>query len=534
MKYDVLIVGSGGAGLSCAIEAKKDGANVLVLSKTMPTASQTCQAQGGINACLNEKEDTVQNHIDDTVKSAHNIGNSEAINILCSNAKDTISWLDNLAVPFSKDKENNIAQRKLGGASNARACYSSDYTGLKILHTLYDTCLKENIEFIEDKMLLDLIVIDNQVVGVVVLDIKTTTVEQIFAKKVVLATGGYASIYTNYNTNSLATTGDGIAVALRAGCKLENMEYVQFHPTALAKNSVLISESARGEGGYLVTKDGQRFIDELKPRDEVARAIYEKIQNNEQVFLDLRHLGLSKIMKLMPQEYNLALQYTALEMDKDLIPIKPVAHYSMGGIKTDINCLTNIKNLYAIGECSSNGVHGANRLGGNSLLEIIVFGRIAGQNITKDLNNINIDENITKQFKENSNKIEELFEYPNEINFYEQKDILGKILYENVGLFRDNKNLNKALKQIILWQEDYKKMGIGDKSKVYNTNLKEFIEFKNMLDISELVILSAIQRCESRGAHYRIDFEIEDKNYEKQSIITLIDNKLNLELTNES
>ncbi|MCK5110678.1 MAG: FAD-dependent oxidoreductase [Arcobacteraceae bacterium] len=534
MEYDVLIIGSGGAGLSCAIEAKRNGAKVLVLSKTTPTASQTCQAQGGINACLDEETDSIQNHINDTMKSSHKIGNSEAIKVLCTKAKDTILWLDNLAVPFSKDANGNIAQRKLGGTSNARACYSSDYTGLKILHTLYDTCIKENVDFIEDKMLLDLIVSNNTVLGAVVLDIKTTEVEQIFAKKVVLATGGYAGIYTNFNTNSLATTGDGLAVALRAGCRLKNMEYVQFHPTALKENSILISESARGEGGYLVTSDGERFIDELKPRDEVARAIYQQLQDNKEVFLDLRHLGIEKIMKLMPQEYNLALQYTGLKMDVDLIPIKPVAHYSMGGIKTDPRCHTNIKHLYAIGECAANGVHGANRLGGNSLLEIILFGRIAGQNASKDLDKIKIVEDENKTIQNDITYIDELFEYPNTINFYEKKELLGKILYENVGLFRNETDLQTASKQIAQWQKEYTQMGIGDKSRVYNTNLKEFIEFKNMLDISEVVILSAIERCESRGAHYRIEYTNEEEQFEKQSIVTKTNENLNLEFINAS
>ncbi len=526
---DVLVIGSGGAGLTAAIEAKKNGAKVCVVSKTSPTSSQTCQAQGGINACLDENKDSIQNHINDTLKSAHNIGNKETIEIMCKNAKDIIEYLDNLAVSFSRDKNGKICQRKLGGTSNARACYSSDYTGLKILHTLFDTCLKEDIDFLEDYMLLNFIVKDKEAFGITVLNIKTTEVEQILAKKIIVATGGYCGIYAGFNTNSYATTGDGVAAALRAECELSNIEYIQFHPTALKKNKILISESARGEGGYLVTEDEKRFVDELKPRDEVARAIYEKIKDEQNIFLDLRHLGKKKILETMPQEYNLALQYTQLKLDEDLIPIIPVAHYSMGGIKTDKDCKTNIKNLYAVGECANNGVHGANRLGGNSLLEIIVFGKIAGKHASKNLEDIKIEDIKYSKYLEDKNYIEDLFNFPNKIDFYKQKELMGKLLYKKVGLFRTDEKLKIALKQLKQWTKEFKFMGIGDKSKIYNTNLKEFYEFKNMLEIAEIVAVVALERKESRGAHYRLDWKDEDKEFEKESLVTKTTNKINVE-----
>ena len=529
MVLDILIIGSGGAGLTTAIEAKRNGANVTVLAKTTITASQTCQAQGGINACMDEENDSIQNHINDTLKSAHEIGEEETISLMCKKAKETIQWLDNLAVPFSRDENGNIAQRKLGGTSNARACYSSDYTGLKILHTLYDSCLKEGINFLEEYMLLNIIVENSQAIGVSVLNIKTSKVEQILAKKIVVATGGYCGIYSNFNTNSTATTGDGIAASLRAAVTLSNMEYIQFHPTALRDNCILISESARGEGGYLVTLDGTRFVDELSPRDVVARAIYEKIQDGEDIYLDLRHLGKEKIMETMPQEYSLALQYTQLKMDEDLIPIKPVAHYSMGGIKTNKDGETNIKNLYAVGECANNSVHGANRLGGNSLLEIILFGRIVGQKVTQNLLDINIIDKEYDTFKDDEKYINEIFDYPKQMSFYDIKDSLGDELYSHVGLFRNESDLKVALEKIENWKSKVKIMGIGDKSKVYNTNLKEYLEFCNILDISLLTTTCAIQRRESRGAHFRVDFKEESKEFAKQSNITKDENKLDVE-----
>ena len=527
---DILIVGSGGAGLTAALEAKKCCDNVVVISKTYPTSSQTCQAQGGINGVLENSVDTQQNHINDTLKSAHKLGDKETIEYMCKNSSQTIKWLDDIGVPFSRDGNNNIAQRMLGGASNPRACYSSDYTGLKILHTLYDNCLKNGIKFISEQMLLNFIVIDNEVKGITALNIETNEVIQILAKKVIVASGGYAGIYNGFNTNSTATTGETISAALRAGCKLANMEYVQFHPTSLKDNCILISESARGEGGYLVTKDGSRFIDELKPRDEVARAIYIKIESGEDVFLDLRHLGKDKIIKSMPQEYELCLEFMKLKLDEDLIPIVPAAHYTMGGIKTDINGQTNIKNLYAVGECSSNGVHGANRLGGNSLLEIITFGKLVASCAISDINDI--DEDLTAEydtFLEDKELVNNIFKKPNQICFYNVKENLGKLFYKDVGLFRDEKKLNDLLSKVKVISQEIKLMGIDDKSETYNTNLKEYIEFINIIELCETIILSALHRKESRGAHYRVDFQDENEDYSQDTIIKKVKNDVVVE-----
>ena len=525
---EILIVGSGGAGLTAALEAKKYCDDVVVLSKTTPTSSQTCQAQGGINAVINSTDDSVQKHIEDTLISAHNIGNKETIEYMCKNSFDTIKWLDDIGVPFSRDENNNIAQRKLGGAKHPRACYSSDYTGLKILHTLYDNCLKNDIKFINEHMLLNFIVEGEEIKGITCLDIQNSQVKQILAKKVIVASGGYAGIYNQYNTNSTATTGDAISAALRAGCEISNMEYVQFHPTALKDSCILISESARGEGGYLVTKDETRFVDELQARDVVARAIYKKIESGDEVFLDLRHLGKEKIMECMPQEYDLAFQFMQLKLDEDLIPITPAAHYTMGGIKTDIDGKTNIKNLYAVGECSSNGVHGANRLGGNSLLEIITFGKLVAKNATSDTNSST--NNITNieydRFLKDKELIEDIFTFENKINFYNKKESLGELFYKDVGLFREEKSLETVLETIKDLNSEIKLMGLSDKSKIYNTNLKEFIEFKNMIELSQTIVLSALHRSESRGAHYRIDFQNEDDNFSKDTIVKLVEDKI--------
>jgi len=522
--YDVLIIGSGGAGLSAAIEAKKYSKNVAVVSKTYPTASQTCQAQGGINAVLDTQNnnDSIQNHIDDTIKAANKLGDEKAIHFMCENAKDTLQWLDDIGVPFSRDKNNGIAQRNFGGASYPRTCYSSDYTGLKILHTLYDTCIQKEIEFFNEYLVLSFIKDDETIKGVVVLDIASGTIKQLFAKSIIIASGGYAGIFNHFTTNSTATTGEILSIASEIGCTLENMEFIQFHPTSMKESKILISESARGEGGYLVDQDGKRFIDELKPRDEVSRAIYTKIQNGEKVYLDLRHLGKEKILETMPQEYDLAYQFTGVSLEKDLLEVTPAAHYTMGGIKVNKQTQTNIKNLFACGECASARVHGANRLGGNSLLEIITFGKVAGKNASLSANKSTKFDTIlyTNELENEEKKIKNIYTLPNVLNFQTLKNTLGELLFDSVGLFREEKKLTLLLKTLQGYKNDLEKMGIIDKSKVYNTELKEFIEFTHILNLSLGIVKSALQRKESRGAHFRSDFLETDKNYEKSSTIT--------------
>ena len=441
------------------------------------------------------------------------------INDLCQNAKENIEWLDEIAVPFSRDENNNIAQRQMGGASNKRACYSSDYTGLKLIHTLYDNCLKEKIEFLNEYLLLNIIKEENTAVGITVLNIVTGETQEIFAKQIILASGGYGGLYYGHTTNSFATTGEVINIAYNAGCELSNMEFVQFHPTTLIKSNILVSESARGEGGYLVTKDGVRFVDELRPRDEVARAIYKKLQNKEEVYLDLRHLGIEKINEAMPQERRLAYEFLNIKIEEELLPINPAAHYTMGGIKTNQHAITSVKNLYACGECAEHGVHGANRLGGNSLLEIVSFGKIAGLHAAKSAANTTPNNSKTStQLEIDKKQIVDLYEYSNEINFYDIKHELGKLLFEKVGLFRNEEDLSFALEKVELWQNQYENMGLGDKSKQYNKNLVEFIEFKHMLELSNIIINCALNRKESRGAHFRTDYPKEDTRYAKRTV----------------
>ncbi len=497
--YDVLIIGAGGAGLSAALSAKQEGAKVAVVSESYPTRAQTSMAQGGINAALsNVDDDSIESHIEDTFKAGGKLGLKEMITKLCEDAPHTVKWLESIGMPYSRTEDKKIAQRQLGGASSKRACYAQDFTGLKILHTLYDQCLKEDIEFLNEKYLLSFIVENNHVKGVNILDIRTTEVEQILAKTVIVATGGYGAIYHGYSTNTNQSTGDGVALALKAGAKLSNMEFVQFHPTGLKNSGILISESARGAGGYLVNQNGERFTDELAPRDVVSRAIYKELSKGNEVFLDIRHFGEEFIDENIPQERKLAITYEGVDPVYELIPIAPVAHYSMGGIEVDENMMSSVDGLFAVGESAQSGVHGANRLGGNSLLEIVSFGRLAGVTSSKYAKNVNY-----MDIKRPLYDLDSIYELPNEINFYEKKDELGKLLYEKVGIVRDEKFLLEAQKTILEMEKDLEKMGLGDRSRVYNTNLIELLKFQNAVLLSKIIVDSALQRRESIGAHYR-------------------------------
>jgi len=523
---DVLIIGSGGAGLTAALSAKAAGASVLVIGKAYPTNSQTSMAQGGINAALgNVGEDHVSLHIADTIKSAHGLCDEDSVRHLCADAPETIAWLERLGVPFSRldngdSGTGTVAQRQMGGASAKRACYAQDYTGLKILHTLYDSCLKEKIDFLDEHYLLNLIIKDDTVKGATFLDIRTGEVIQINAKSVIMATGGYASLYHGYTTNAYGSTGDGIAAVLRAGGAVSDMEFIQFHPTALKHSSILISESARGEGGYLLNEKGERFIDELKPRDEVARAIFAQIKEGQRVFLDLRHLGEEKLMDLLPQEVALCKIHEHVDPALELIPIKPVAHYTMGGIDVDYALeVTGIKGCFAVGECSNAKVHGANRLGGNSLLEITAFGRLAGENAYKHAVYASNKEADDTQKARDTAEIANIYAQEDAGNFYPYRELLGDLFYEKVGIVRENTQLNEALDEVIEMQISQKTLGITDKNTGNNQNLIEFLEFKNALLLAPTIISAAIARDESRGAHFKTGFEEENEDFKKHIVL---------------
>ena len=512
---DVLVIGSGGAGMVAALSAKEAGASVAVVGKSYPTRSQTCMAQGGINAAMGE-DDSIEAHIADTLKSSQGLGDADAIDKLCREGVEAVAWLDRIGVPFSRSAESTIAQRRLGGAAADRACYAQDYTGLKILHTLYDNCLKAEIDFYNEYFLLELLTQERdgekEVCGAVFKVLKTGEVVSLYAKTVIMATGGYSRVYDHYSTNATGSSGDGLAVALRAGVLLSDMEFVQFHPTGLKNASILISESARGAGGHLLNAHGERFTDELQPRDALSRAINEEIKKSGAVFLDIRHLGENFIDHELPQERKLAKLYENIDPVTDIIPIKPVAHYTMGGIAVDENAESTLSSLFAVGECANHNVHGANRLGGNSLLELVVFGKEAGRKAALAAKQCEAIDEISQGEEEVKQYLEMIKSYTNEVDFYKKRSELGELFYHFAGIERNEQGLVSALEQVHGMLHELPKMGVLDSSLVYNTNLIEFLEFSNMLHLAEVMLVAMLERRESRGAHAREDYPERDES----------------------
>ncbi len=549
LKYDVIIIGGGASGLRAAIEAADQGKNlkVCLISKVYPTRSHTGAAQGGMNASVKtvSQDDSPESHAFDTIKGSDYLADQNAVKFMTYEAPALIEELDKWGVPFSRTSDGKIAQRPFGGASFPRTVYSADRTGHVLLHTLFEQALKrDNITFLNEFFLLDIYTKNNEFSGVGVYDIKTGEIIKVLGKALILATGGFARIYWQRSTNAVGNTGDGQAAALRAGIALKDMEFIQFHPTGLAKSGILLSEASRGEGGYLINKLGERFMKkyapekmELAPRDIVSRSIEMEIEQgfgigegaNAYVFLDLRHLGEEKINKKLPQVRQLAIDFEGVDPVKEPVPIRPSAHYCMGGI--DIidykTSQTSIKGIYAVGECACVSVHGANRLGGNSLTELVVFGKHAGKAAylyAKERDFIDTDEfSITQSFIESIKKrdgYEKIHVIRNE---------MGENNWKNLGIFRNEKRIRESIEKIDELMERWEKIALVDKSNIFNTNLIELLELRNMLLLSKCVAIGALNRKESRGGHYREDYkERNDKDYLKHSIISLENGKLEL------
>ncbi|ADV45511.1 L-aspartate oxidase [Nitratifractor salsuginis] len=531
---DLLIVGSGGAGLSAALEAATLGAKVTVVTKSMPTQAQTSMAQGGINAALgNVEPDSIEEHIADTLKSARDLADEAMVRTLCEAGPETIEWLDRQLVPFSRkevsqsDTHQNsslltphsslktIAQRRLGGATHPRACFAQDFTGLKILQTLYDRCLEAGVKFIPDAYLLELLKEGDRITGALIRHNRSGKIQALRARSTLLAAGGYGAIYHGYTTDAYGATGDALAAVFRASGVLEDLEFVQFHPTAMAPSAVLISESARGAGAILVTEDGKRFTDELASRDVVARAIFGQIASGKHVYLDLRPIPEATLRELMPQELRLAQLHAGIDPLKEPIPVMPAVHYTMGGIAVDERLkVRGLEGVYAAGECASARVHGANRLGGNSLLEIVAFGRLAARNALNDAKEPReTDAGIA--IASAQKRIREILNRPARYNLYQKQKILGKRLYHDLGVVRDRELMEDALAYLELLKERLPETGPGDRSIENNQALVDLLEYENGLTLAKALTLAALKRQESRGAHYRSDFPEESPKWQR-------------------
>ncbi len=538
-RYDAVIVGAGLAGLAAARELESRGKHVCVLTKLHPLRSHSGAAQGGINAALNN-EDSVESHIFDTIKGSDYLANQEAVELMCSSAPETIRWVEHMGAAFSRDDHGKIAQRPFGGQSFPRTCYAKDRTGLTLLQTLFEQAQRDGVEFWDEWYVADIIYNEEKekrtVSGVVAYNIKTGQRGAFYAKAVMFATGGYARSYA-VNSNAHANTGDGLSIVARHGIPLKDMEFVQFHPTGLAGTGILISEAARGEGGKLFNSLGERFMEkyapeklELGPRDLVSRSITKEIlagrgvgKDKNAVYLDLTHLGRDKIMQRLPELRDLALTFLGLDMIKEPILISPTAHYSMGGIPTDIHGRArydinhNIKSFYAAGECACVSVHGANRLGANSLLEAVFYGRHVGQTIIKDLEEdkfLTHKEPDTNDAKGMQDEIDMILSSCGNERVPELRTELQKTMTENAGVFRTEEKLLKQREIIKVLKKRYENIAIDDRSKIFNTDLQEALELGHMLDFSAFIVKGAIFRKESRGSHFRDDFpKRDDENF---------------------
>jgi len=525
MLYDVLIIGSGIAGLAAAHEALSSGVRVAVVSKGNFLRSNSSLASGGINAALgNMESDSVQEHFSDTFKGSDFSADRQVLKLMCHKAPEAIKKLESIGVSFDKVGEK-IAQRPFGGAGKKRTCYVADKTGGAIVQGYMKNLKHENLTFIKDHMLLSLISYKGEIAGVSLLDKATSRVTVIAAKAVVLATGGYSAIYHGFSTNIQDISGDAHAAALRAGLMLKNCEFVQFHPTGFAKSGDLVSEAARGEGGYLVNQNQERFTDELQTRDKLARAIASEIKKGNKVYIDLRHLDPKTIEQKLPSLQKAALMKEGVDITKELLEIKPVAHYCMGGIASDIDGKTSMKGLFVCGEVAYNGVHGANRLGGNSLLEAEVFGSIIGKNsaeyaLRSDYRPIDY-EVVAKDM----NLVEHIIKGENLYNIMSIKRNLGNTMYKNVGIFRSEESLLKAFDYIKYLRRLVVNLHCNNKEREFNMELSAILEIRNMLLVAEATIMSALGREESRGSHYRDDFpEKNDKDFAAPSSIKELKN----------
>jgi succinate dehydrogenase/fumarate reductase flavoprotein subunit len=538
--HDVLVVGAGCAGMRAAIEAFDEGADVGVISKLHPTRSHSGAAEGGINAALgNTKEDSPETHAFDTVKGSDYLGDQDAIEVFTAEAPGDIYQLDHWGCVFSRNTEGKLDQRPFGAAGSPRTVYSADITGHVLIHVLYEQLMKRMAQSAtsqgamtvnEEFFAWRLVEQGGKCVGVISWDVLNGGLRLLTGRATVLATGGAGRLY-RATTNAYACTGDGMAMALRAGLPLKDMEFMQFHPTTLYPSGVLITEGCRGEGGYLLNKDGERFMAryapnalELASRDVVSRSETTEIEAGRgvtgSVLLDLRHLGAEKILTKLPGSRELAQTFAGVDPIHDPIPVRPGAHYHMGGVATDNWGATELPGLYAAGEAACVSVHGANRLGGNSLMETITFGRRAGKASAEYARQTNVAEVSEAPLTDAERDLKALLDRREGERPWKIRDELGSSMLENFGVFRREEKMQTQLEIIEGLRERYPHVIVEDKGDVFNTDLTQAIELGYMLDLAESMLQAGIARKESRGAHSRpYDFpDRDDENFLKHSI----------------
>ena len=525
IKHDVVVIGGGLAGMRAAVEAAEHGADVAIVSKMHPVRSHSGAAQGGINAALgNRSDDSPDAHTFDTVKGSDYLADQDATTAMCEDAPKQIVWLEHRGCIFSRMPDGRIAQRPFGGAGSPRTCFSADVTGLVILHTLWEQLERFGVKVYEEYFCTALCIEDGVGSGVVAYNMRNGRLELVTAKATIFATGGAGRIFLK-TTNGYASTADGMAIAYKAGIPVMDMEFTQFHPTTLKENGVLMTEGARGEGAHLLNALGERFMfkyapdkGELASRDVVSRAEWTEILEGRGIdgctLLDMRHLGREKILERLPQIRELALDATGKDAVDEPIPILPGAHYTMGGIETNTWGATRVPGVYAAGECACVSVHGANRLGGNSLLETIVFGARAANHAIDYIKRNGEVRPSERTLRTEEQRIKEWLARPSGERAPALRKTMNQQMSENAFIFREAKGLTRALEEITRVRHEFdEKVYVMDKSSTFNTDLTSTMETDFLIDVALCVVKGALERTESRGAQARTDYPNRDDEH---------------------
>ncbi len=576
-QFDVIVVGAGGAGLMAGLYASR-GAKTAVISKLYPTRSHTGAAQGGISAALgNYEEDRPEWHMYDTVKGSDYLGDQDAIEFMTDEAIDAVLELEHMGLPFDRTPEGKISQRPFGGHTNnvtgkpvRRAAHAADRTGHMILQTLYQQCLKNKVTFFDEYQVLDFLIVNGKAAGVVAVSLATGELHTFHAKAVIFATGGHGRIF-EVTSNAYAYTGDGAAILLRRGLPLEDMEFFQFHPTGIYKLGILITEGVRGEGGILINGNGERFMPKYAPtvkdlasRDVVSRAIYTEIREgrgvkgSNYVYLDVRPESVIKyaamdgrtnpdgtpyvitgeqVLAKLPDIIDFCRVYLGVDPLTQMMPIQPTAHYTMGGIPTNkygevvIDSRNTVfPGLYAAGECACVSVHGANRLGTNSLLDLVVFGKHAGLRAAAYANQADFEKLPVDAQADSRSQFDALRNGSGTANAFDISTEMKKVMFDEVGIYRNGSVMESAIDKILELKERYKNVRVSDTGRIFNTELLNAWELGNMLDVAELVAVCALNRTESRGGHTREDYpERDDENWLKHTLACRENGKIKIE-----
>lgn len=556
-KFETVVVGAGGAGLMSALYASQ-GSDTAVLTKLYPTRSHTGTAQGGIGAALgNLEEDRAEWHMFDTVKGSDYLADQDAVEIMCQDAIDVIYELEHMGLPFDRTPDGKIAQRPFGGHTSnfgekpvRRACHAADRTGHMILQTLYQQCIAHNVRFFDEFHVLDLLLTeDGRACGVVTYEIDSGDLHVFHAKALIFATGGFGRMW-EITSNAHSLTGDGPAIALHKGIPLEDMEFFQFHPTGIYKMGILITEGVRGEGGILRNSDGERFMEHYAPnlkdlasRDMVSRAIYLEIQRGKginggrYVHLDATHLGRAMVETKLADSAEFCKTYLGIDAAVEPMPVQPTAHYAMGGIPTnkdgEVQCNAQgdiVPGFYAAGEVACVSVHGANRLGTNSLVDLVVFGKRTGKVAAEYCTQNDWAELPAETWEPSAATLETMLRHAGTYNVADLRTEMQAVMMDHVGVFRTEEGIQTALTRVRELQECAKDITVMDKGKRFNTDILEAIELQNLLDLAEITAASALARRESRGAHSREDYKArDDEHWLTHTYASKVDGEISLE-----